>query len=133
MRSSATTCSPTTLNTGQLITAFDPNLNGQVKDLTLTPDGTKLIAVGMFTQAGSSARGRIAVWDIPSGQNGQGATLSTAVVPAINGGTQSVAATNSTIYVGGYFSSINGGLRVRIGAVGRDQRSGPTVPSLGRG
>ncbi len=105
------------LSTGQMISSFDPNLNGTVKDLAVTPDQSKLVAVGNFTQAGSQTRNRVAVFDIPSGQGGAGATLSTTVVPSVNGSTQSVAATNSTIYLGGYFSSVNGGLRIRIAAI----------------
>jgi len=37
------------LSTGALNTTFAPNFNAEVRDLAVTPDGTKLVAVGAFT------------------------------------------------------------------------------------
>lgn len=92
-------------------TSFAPMLNGRVNDITASPDGTKLFVVGTFTQVNNQTRNRIAVFNLPSG------TLSTTVVPDINGVTQSVAATNDTVYVGGYFSAVNNSSRARVAAV----------------
>ena len=37
------------IRTGVMITSFAPTFNGRVNDLAVTPDGSKLIAVGTFT------------------------------------------------------------------------------------
>lgn len=92
-------------------TSFAPMLNGRVNDIAASPDGTKLYVVGTFTQVNGQTRNRIAVFNLPSG------TLSTTVVPDINGVTQSVAATNDAVYVGGYFSAVNNSSRARVAAV----------------
>ncbi|NYD68414.1 PKD domain-containing protein [Agromyces atrinae] len=99
------------LTTGELINSFNPVVNNRVSDMAVSPDGTKLYAVGTFTQVNGETRNRIAVFDLPSGQ------LSSTLIPNINGVTQSVAATNSTVYVGGYFSAVNGTSRARIAAI----------------
>lgn len=98
------------VRTGALL-PFNPAFNGRVNDIAVTPDGTKLIVVGAFTQVNGQTRNRIAVFDRASG------ALSTTTVPNINGTSQSVAVTNDTIYVGGYFSAVNNSSRNRIAAV----------------
>lgn len=107
------------VQTGDLITSFAPSLNGQVYDMAVTPDGSKLVVVGDFTTVDSADRNRVAVFDLPSG------TLSS-VAPNSNGNTKSVAVTNSTIYVGGYFSYLNSTARARLGAFDID--TGATLP-----
>src|SRR5207244_3239260 len=97
--------------TGVLITSFAPTFNGKVQDMAVTPDGTKLVVVGAFTQVSGKTRNRIAVFDLPS------ATLSNTVVPSLNSNGTGVAATNTTIYAGGYFSAVNGVSRSRIAAM----------------
>ena len=97
------------VRTGAL-SSFDPSFNGRVNDIAVSPDGRRLYVVGTFTQVDGQPRNRVAVFDLP------GNTLSSTVVPNVNGVTQSVAATNDTVYVGGYFSAINNQARVRIGA-----------------
>ena len=54
-------------STGALVTAFNPNVNGRVLDLAVSPDGSKLYVAGSFTTIGSSTRQRIARLNLPSG------------------------------------------------------------------
>ncbi|WP_460842283.1 LamG-like jellyroll fold domain-containing protein, partial [Nocardioides marmoraquaticus] len=97
------------IRTGVLDTSFAPTLNGKVNDLAASPDGTKLVAGGTFTNVNGQSRNRVAVFNLPSG-----------ALSSINTGTdasvQSVAASNSAIYVGGIFSRLGSTARSRIGA-----------------
>lgn len=97
--------------TGELL-PFAPSFNAPVKDVAVTPDGTKLVVVGNFTQVNGQTRNRIAVFDLASGQL---AALSK--TPELNGPASSVALTNSVAYVGGYFSAVNGESSARLGAI----------------
>ncbi len=97
------------IRTGVMVPSFAPVFNGEVQDLAVTPDGTKLIAVGSFTSVdGDTRRSRVAVFDLPSG------TLSPTTIVNLNGNANSVAATNSTVFVGGYFGTVNGAVRPRV-------------------
>tara|TARA_R110002020_G_scaffold214865_6_gene422051 strand:- start:2888 stop:8005 length:5118 start_codon:yes stop_codon:yes gene_type:complete len=98
------------LTTGALIASFAPTFNGTVRQLAVTPDGSKLFVVGSFTQVNGSTRNRVAVFDLP------GMTLSS-VAPNVNGPVDSVAVTNTVAYFGGNFSTINGQGRTKFGAV----------------
>src|SRR3954453_11465618 len=96
------------IRTGAMDTTFAPRLNGKISDMAVTPDHSKLVVVGTFTEVDGVTRNRVAVFNLPS------RVLSTTVVPDINGMTLSVAATNSTIYFGGWFSAINNDARIRV-------------------
>ena len=99
------------LTTGALDAGIAPSFNAKINDMAVTPDKTKLVVVGNFTAVNGQTRNRVAVFDLP------GMTLSTTVVPETNGMTTSVAASNSAIYFGGWFSAINNNARNRVGAV----------------
>ncbi len=119
------------LTTGALDTTFAPSFNAKVNDMAVTPDGTKLVVVGTFTSVtmpGGTAqtRNHVAVFNLPADGSTNGISLSTTVVPSVNGETLGVAATNSTIYLGGWFSAINGAARARDGAV--SATTGATLP-----
>ncbi|WP_447647352.1 PKD domain-containing protein [Microbacterium forte] len=97
--------------TGELL-PFAPTFNAAVKDVAVTPDGSKLVVVGNFTQVSGQTRNRIAVFDLATGQL---APLSK--TPDLNGPASSVALTNTIAYVGGYFSAVNGESSARLGAI----------------
>ncbi|MEV0951854.1 PKD domain-containing protein [Promicromonospora sp. NPDC050249] len=99
------------LTTGALITSFNHTLNGNVTDLAVSPDGTRLYIVGGFTTVDGATRNRIAAFNLPTG------TLNTSFAPNMNGNTKSVAATNTTVYAGGYFSAVNNVARYRVAAM----------------
>ena len=44
------------ITTGNLITSFDPTLNGQVRAVAASPDGTRIYVVGDFTTANGQTR-----------------------------------------------------------------------------
>lgn len=97
--------------TGELL-PFAPSFNAAVKDAAVTPDGTKLVVVGNFTQVNGQVRNRIAVFDLATGQ-----LAPLTKTPELNGPASSVAVTNTVAYVGGYFSAVNGESSARLGAI----------------
>ncbi len=99
------------LTTGNLL-PFTANFNGTVRDIAVTPDGSKLVVVGTFTQVNGVTRNRIAIFDLPSGN-----LTSYTAPPSINGPVMAVAVTDTVAYVGGYFSAVNNEESVRLGAV----------------
>ncbi|WP_300681133.1 PKD domain-containing protein [Nocardioides sp.] len=98
------------LTTGDLITTFAPSFNAQVKDLAVSPDGTKLYVVGSFTSVNGTARYRAAQFDLTTG-------ALTAWKPTPNSTVNSVAASNSTVVLGGAFGVVNNTTRVNVAAV----------------
>ena len=111
------------LSTGVLDPTFHPSFNGIIKDMAVTPDGSKLAVVGEFSQVDGVAHSRAVVFNLPSDGAASGATISTTVVPDLNGVAAGVAVTNTQLWVGGYFSAItnqpSGELmaRNRVGAI----------------
>ena len=99
------------LTTGALDTSFAPTFNAKINDMAVTPDGTKLVVVGPFTQVNGLDRHRVAVFDLPS------KTLSNTVVPDVNGQVSAVAASNTQIWIGGYFSAIGSTSRTQVAAL----------------
>ena len=98
------------LDTGALDTSFHPDFDGQILDMAVTPDASKLVVVGDFTHVDGQARNRVAVFNLPA------QTLST-IAPSANNEVKAVAATNSTIWLGGSFSRIGSVTRSKVAAV----------------
>ncbi|WP_150307655.1 LamG domain-containing protein [Planctomonas psychrotolerans] len=90
------------LDTGALITSFAPMLNGQVRGLAASPDGSRVYAVGEFTSVSGTTRNRIAAFSTATG------ALVPSFAPSANARVSSVAATNSTVYFGGTLTSVSG-------------------------
>lgn len=90
------------LTTGQLISSFNPNVNGPVRALVASPDGTRVYAGGSFTKVGSEARYRLAAFD-----TGTGALVST-WKPAVNATVKALGIFGNTVYAGGVFSTAGG-------------------------
>jgi hypothetical protein len=123
--SAANTISPTTtvtqphllaynLETGLIDTRFRPTFGGGgVTAVEATPDGSKLFVAGSFNTVGGVARQKVASLDLTTG-----APISSfAFTRSTNNRATALAATNSTLYVGGRFSRINGQLRSGLAAV----------------
>ena len=100
------------LTTGVLDPSFHPTFNGKVADMAVTPDGTKLVVVGNFTQVNGVTRNRIAMFDVATK-----ALITPTVVPNANASIKGVAVTNSTIFLGGSFSTINAAARSHVASV----------------
>jgi large repetitive protein len=123
--SAANTVSPTTavnqagllsynLSTGLIDTSFRPTFGGGgVSAVEATPDGTKLFVAGSFNTVGGVARQKVASLNLTTG-----APISTfAFTQSTNNQATALATTNSTLYVGGKFSRINGVLKTGLAAV----------------
>ena len=102
------------LNTGLIDTNFRPTFGGgSVRAVVATPDGTKLFVAGDFNTVGGIARQKVASLNLTTG-----APISTFdFTRSTNNPATALAATNSTLYVGGRFSRINGQLRTGLAAV----------------
>ena len=97
------------LSTGAL-NAFAPQINGPVRALAVSTDGTTLFVGGNFTKVGPYTRNRFAAFRISTGE------LLTKH-PSFNATVTSFAVSSSTLYVGGYFTTVNGVSRSRLAAV----------------
>ncbi|WP_457205393.1 PKD domain-containing protein [Nocardioides sp. P5_C9_2] len=99
--------------TGLIDTSFRPTFNGGVSAVEASPDGTKLFVAGSFNTVNGVAKQKVASLNLTTG-----APLSTfAFTNNTNNQVQSLAATNSTLYVGGRYTRINGVLRTGLAAV----------------
>ncbi|WP_170853931.1 LamG domain-containing protein [Microlunatus flavus] len=97
------------ISTGAL-KSFNPNLNGVVRVLALSPDKSRLYVGGEFTTVGGVTRNRLVAISTSTG----------AVISSFNvnvgGPVYAISATSSTVYVGGSFTSANGVNRGRLAA-----------------
>lgn len=120
----ANTISPTTTinqaglasynyQTGLIDTSFRPTFNGSVNAVEASPDGTKLFVGGSFNAVNGVTKQKVASLNLTTG-----APLSTfGFTNNTNNQVQSLAATNSTLYVGGRYTRVNGVLRTGLAAV----------------
>lgn len=97
--------------TGALVTGFNVTINGRVRGLSVSPDGSRLYVVGSFTSVNGTARNRVAALNLPSG------TLVTSFNPNANSAVMTVDSTASTVYLGGDFTTIRGTARRNLAAV----------------
>ncbi|GAA3200743.1 LamG-like jellyroll fold domain-containing protein [Actinocorallia longicatena] len=93
------------------LTSFNVTLNGRVRALDVSPDGTKLYVGGDFTTVNGTTRNRLAAINLPAG------TLATGFTANANAAVTSLKATATALYVGGDFSTLAGAAKARIGAV----------------
>lgn len=88
------------VTTGELIASFAPVLNGAVRAVAVSPDGSRVYVGGAFTSVDGQTRNRIAAFDAASG------ALIAGFAPPVNYDVLSIVATNSTVYAGGDFQSV---------------------------
>jgi hypothetical protein len=88
------------VTTGALL-PWAPVLDGQVRQLAVSPDQKRLYAVGDFATVNGVTHKRVAGFDLPTG------ALSSTFAPTANATVYAVAATNSTVYIGGPFTSVS--------------------------
>ncbi|MDJ0348800.1 LamG-like jellyroll fold domain-containing protein [Cryobacterium sp. PH29-G1] len=98
------------LTTGVLISSFNPNVNGTIRALTVSTDGSRLYAGGSFTSVGGVSRYRLAAFDTASG------ALISSWAPVVNAGVKALAFAGDTVYAGGTFTSANDQSRTRMAA-----------------
>ncbi len=93
------------LKTGLIDTAFRPSFGGGgVSAVEASPDGTKLYVGGTFSTINGLARQKVASLNLTTGAPIAGFDTTKSTNNAVN----ALAATNTTVYVGGRFSRING-------------------------
>lgn len=101
------------INTG-VATAFAPQINGTVRALAVSPDGTRLYVGGSFNSVDGQTRFNFAAFDTATGQ------LVSSFKPAMGGSyVNAIVATDSTIYIGGLIGAAGGQVRKNLAAVSR--------------
>jgi PKD repeat protein len=91
------------IRTGELITSFAPNLNAQAMVVAASPDGSRIYVGGDFDVANGQPRYSIAAYSTATGQ------LIDTFQPIVGSQVRAIAATNSTVYIGGYNFGVAGG------------------------
>jgi PKD repeat protein len=99
------------LTTGKLLDGWAPVANAQVRDLAMSPDGSRLYVVGQFTTVDGLNRYRVVALNPTTG------AVITTWAPAANAQIYNVVATDTTVYLAGDFSTMNGVARNKIAAV----------------
>ena len=99
------------ITTGVLVPGFAPSLNGEVRATAASPDGTRLYVGGAFTTVNGTSRNRIAAFDTATG------ALVSNFNPNANFTVNSIVASNSTVWLGGGFSTMAGQQRRGAAAV----------------
>jgi PKD repeat protein len=98
------------IRSGQLNTAFAPELNGQAFVVAASPDGSRVYVGGQFTQANGVTRNRIAAYNTSTG------ALVSTFNPSIGSVVRAIAVTEHAVYVGGDFTNVGGTIRNRLAA-----------------
>ncbi|WP_203230966.1 PKD domain-containing protein [Nocardioides caldifontis] len=95
-------------NTGALLTNFNLQPNARVRDLSVSPDGSRLYVVGAFTRISGTVRNRVAAITIPTTPTGSFSLVS-GFAPNLSGGqVTAVDATATRVYASGNFTTVNG-------------------------
>ncbi len=94
-------------------TSFDPNVNGNVFNMAVSPDLTRLYVVGTFTKVGTTARKRVAAFNLTTSPP----SLTTWNPPSPNAAVRAVFVTNDAVYLGGNFTKLGTSVRSRLAAV----------------
>ncbi|MCW2527026.1 MAG: wcoG [Pseudonocardiales bacterium] len=95
------------ITTGNLITSFNHTLNGAGRIIVASPDKTRVYVAGDFTTVDGIAHGHVAGFDVATG------ALVGAFSPTVSGTALGLAASNSTVYLGGSFTSANGQTNIK--------------------
>jgi PKD repeat protein len=99
--------------TGAVDSNFRPTFNGGVAAVEATPDGTRLLVGGTFSTVNGVAEQKVASLNLTTGAP----LASWAFTNSTNNGVTALEATNSTVYVGGRFTRINGVLKTGLAAL----------------
>ena len=98
------------INTGQLL-SFAPQVNGVIKAVAASPDGSRIYIGGSFNSVNGQTRWNFAALDATTGQ------LVPGFSPSIGGsGVYALATSGSSVFVGGLFTQGNGTARKNLAA-----------------
>lgn len=102
------------INTGALL-PFAPMVNGVIKSVAASPDGTRIYIGGSFTEVNEQTRYLFAALDATTGE------LVPGFSPSVGGsGVYAITASGPTVYVGGLFTQANGTARKNLAAFSSD-------------
>ncbi len=100
-------------STGNLVSSFNPTLDGKVTAIAVSPDGSTLYVGGSFTHVNGQYHAYLAAFNVATGAlintwkpTATGSVLALAVSPD-----------GSEVYIGGNFGKVDGVTRNRVGAV----------------
>jgi len=99
------------ITTGALITTFHPSLNAQALGITASPDGSRIYVVGDFTSVDGAGYYRAAAFSTATG------AIIPSFRPILESQGRAVVATNTAVYLGGTFSSVNSQPRGHVAKV----------------
>lgn len=88
------------IRTGELITSFAPSLDGQARAITRSPDGKRVYVTGDFNKVDGVYHVRVAAIDTATNQ------VVANFKPTLASAGLAIAASNTTVYVGGNFKSV---------------------------
>jgi outer membrane protein assembly factor BamB len=95
-------------------------LDGEVKALAVSPDGTTLYVGGSFGEANNQLRAGIAAFSIDTG------ALLPFQADVTGGRVNAIAATSDAVFIGGTFTQVDGNIRRRLAAL--DPSTGEVTP-----
>nr|WP_269779424.1 PKD domain-containing protein [Propioniciclava soli] len=93
------------------MTSWAPSVNGRIRTITASPDGSRIYIGGSFTSVDGAARWRIAAFRTSDG------SLDTSFNPIAGSDVFGIAATDTKVYLGGWFTAVNNVPRTRLAAV----------------
>jgi hypothetical protein len=99
------------IRTGKPLPKFKHALNGQGLAITASPDGKAIYVGGDFTTADGDPHQHVASYSLVTGN------LRKSFTARASSRVNALAATDTTLYLGGVFGGVNGASRSRLGAV----------------
>ena len=100
------------INTGAFDFGFRPDVNNDVRDLAVSPNGDALYVAGRFTRWNGAVQNRVTKLNANGTRDTSFNAGATAVV-------RSIAVTNDRVFMAGNFTSVNGASRAGFAAVNR--------------
>jgi hypothetical protein len=107
------------VETGDVL-PWNPNVSGTVRDMVVSPEGTKLYIAGDFSRVGGQTARKVARLDVATGRIDPGFR------PDIGGRARALALHGNRLYVGGDFTSVGGVPRPKLAAL--DATTGALLP-----
>jgi hypothetical protein len=107
------------VETGEVL-PWNPNVRGTVRDMVVSPDGTKLYIAGDFSRVGGEAARKVARLDVATGR------IDSGFRPDVQGRARALALHGDRLYVGGDFTSVGGVPRPKLAAL--DATTGALLP-----
>jgi PKD repeat protein len=89
------------ITTGDLVTSFNHQLDGQVRGVAASPDGSRIYVTGDFTKVDGQWRMHVAAFNTSDG------SLVAGFRPVLGSAGLAVAASDTTVYVGGNFEQVS--------------------------